>query len=59
MKSTIRLLACAHSSAELIEQYAKVSGVAMPSSPEEFAVYLVQDRAKWGKVVKTIGFKAE
>jgi len=46
-------------SAELIEQYAKVSGVAMPSSPEEFAVYLVQDQAKWGKVVKTIGFKAE
>jgi tripartite-type tricarboxylate transporter receptor subunit TctC len=46
-------------SPELTEQYAKVSGVPMPSSPEEFAVYLAQDQAKWGKVVKTIGFKAE
>ena len=46
-------------SAELVEQYAKVSGVAMPSSPEEFAVFLAQDQAKWGRVVKAIGFKAE
>jgi tripartite-type tricarboxylate transporter receptor subunit TctC len=46
-------------SAEVAEQYAKVGGVPMPSSPEEFAVYLAQDQAKWGKVVKTIGFKAE
>ncbi len=46
-------------SPELIENYAKVSGVPMPSSSEEFAVYLAQDQAKWGKVVKTIGFKAE
>jgi tripartite-type tricarboxylate transporter receptor subunit TctC len=46
-------------SPELIEQYGKVAGVPMPSSPEEFAVYLAQDQAKWGKVVKTIGFKAE
>jgi tripartite-type tricarboxylate transporter receptor subunit TctC len=44
---------------ELIEQYAKVSGVTMPSSPEEFAVYLAQDQAKWGRVVRAIGFKAE
>ena len=41
------------------EQYAKVGGVPMPSSPEEFAVYLAQDQAKWGRVVKAIGFKAE
>jgi tripartite-type tricarboxylate transporter receptor subunit TctC len=46
-------------SAELGEQYAKVSGVAMPSSPEEFAVFIAQDQAKWGRVVKAIGFKAE
>ena len=44
---------------ELIEQYAKVSGVPMPSSPEEYAVYLVQEQKKWGAVVKAIGFKAE
>jgi len=44
---------------ELIEQYSKVSGVPMPSSPEEYAVYLDFEQAKWGKVVKAIGFKAE
>jgi len=44
---------------ELIEQYAKVSGISMPSSPEEFSVYLAQDQAKWGRVVRAIGFKAE
>ena len=47
------------SSAEVAEQYGKVGGVPMPSSPEEFAVYLAQDQAKWGRVVKAIGFKAE
>jgi tripartite-type tricarboxylate transporter receptor subunit TctC len=47
------------SSHELIDQYAKVSGVPMPSSPEEYAVYLVQEQKKWGAVVKAIGFKAE
>ena len=46
-------------SAEVGEQYAKVGGVPMPSAPEEFAVYLAQDQAKWSKVVKAIGFKAE
>ena len=46
-------------SPELMEQYGKVSGVPMPSSPEEFAVFLAQDQAKWGAVVKAIGFKAE
>jgi tripartite-type tricarboxylate transporter receptor subunit TctC len=44
---------------EVLEQYAKVSGVSMPSSPDEFAVYLKQDQAKWSAVIKAIGFKAE
>ena len=44
---------------EVQEQYGRVSGVPMPSSPEEFAVFLAQDQAKWGAVVRTIGFKAE
>jgi tripartite-type tricarboxylate transporter receptor subunit TctC len=44
---------------ELIENYGKVSGVPMPSSPEEYAVYLAQEQNKWGQVVKAIGFKAE
>jgi len=46
-------------SAEVAEQYAKVSGVPMPSSPEEFSVYLAQDQAKWSAVVRAIGFKAD
>jgi tripartite-type tricarboxylate transporter receptor subunit TctC len=46
-------------SRELAEQYGKVGGVPMPSSPEEFAVYLAHDQAKWGGVVKAIGFRAE
>jgi tripartite-type tricarboxylate transporter receptor subunit TctC len=46
-------------SPELVEQYGKVSGIPMPSSPEEYAVYLVQEQKKWGAVVKAIGFKAE
>ncbi|MEK6243831.1 MAG: tripartite tricarboxylate transporter substrate binding protein [Pseudomonadota bacterium] len=44
---------------ELIEQYSKVSGVPMPSSPDEYAVFIAAEQAKWGKVVKEIGFKAE
>jgi len=44
---------------EVVEQYAKVSGVPMPSSPEEFSVYLAQDQAKWSAVVRAIGFKAD
>ena len=47
------------SSTEVIEQYGKVSGVPMPSSSEEFAVFLAQDQAKWGRVVKSIGFKVD
>ena len=46
-------------SPELNEQYAKVSGVPMPSSPEEYAVFMAAEQVKWGKVVKAIGFKAE
>src|SRR5258706_3136201 len=46
-------------SAELIEQYGKISGVPMPSSPEEYAVFMAAEQAKWGAVVRAIGFKAE
>jgi tripartite-type tricarboxylate transporter receptor subunit TctC len=47
------------SAPELIEQYGKVSGVPMPSSPEEYAVFIAAEQAKWGAIVKAIGFKAE
>ena len=46
-------------SPELVEQYAKVSGVPMPSTPEEYAVFIAAEQAKWGAIVKAIGFKAE
>ena len=46
-------------SPELIEQYAKVSGVPMPSTPEEYAVFIAAEQARWGALVREIGFKAE
>jgi len=39
------------------ETYAKVGGVAMPSSPQEYAAFLAAEQAKWNKVVTAIGFK--
>lgn len=46
-------------SEELAEQYGRVSGIPMPSSPEEYAAFLVQEQKKWGGVVRAVGFKAE
>ena len=45
-------------SPEVIEQYAKVSAVAVPSTPEEYSAYLTSEQAKWGAIVKAIGFRA-
>jgi len=39
------------------EQFAKVGGVASPGTPQEYAQFLEQEQAKWGKVVQAIGFK--
>ena len=44
-------------SPELIEQYAKVSAVASPSSLAEYAAFVDAEQAKWGPIVKAIGFK--
>src|SRR5437016_7304173 len=41
------------------EQFAKVGGVASPSSPQEYAQFVESEQAKWGKFVKAIGFKEE
>ena len=41
------------------EQFAKVGGVAAPSSPQEYAQYVESEQVKWGKIVKAIGFKEE
>jgi tripartite-type tricarboxylate transporter receptor subunit TctC len=39
------------------EQYAKVSGVASPGTPQDYARFLAAEQAKWSKVVRAIGFK--
>jgi tripartite-type tricarboxylate transporter receptor subunit TctC len=44
-------------SAAVKEQFAKVGGVASPTSPQEYAKFVESEQAKWGKVVTDIGFK--
>jgi len=46
-------------SPEVIEQYAKVSGIPFPSTPAEYAAFIDAEQAKWGPVVKAIGFKQQ
>jgi tripartite-type tricarboxylate transporter receptor subunit TctC len=41
----------------LVEQYAKVSGVASPGTPEDYAAFLAAEQAKWRRIVTAIGFK--
>jgi tripartite-type tricarboxylate transporter receptor subunit TctC len=41
----------------LVEQYAKVGGLASPGSPHDYAVFLAAEQSKWQKVVTAIGFK--
>jgi len=36
-----------------------VSGVAAPSTPQEYATFLGAEQAKWSKIVQAIGFKEE
>jgi tripartite-type tricarboxylate transporter receptor subunit TctC len=46
-------------SKEVIEQYARVSGIAIPSSPEEYVKFVEAESKKWGTIIRTIGFKAD
>jgi tripartite-type tricarboxylate transporter receptor subunit TctC len=46
-------------SAAVNDQFAKVGGVAAPGSPQEYARYLESEQAKWGAVVRAIGFKEQ
>ncbi len=41
----------------VIEQFAKVSGVASPGTPQDYAAFLAAEQAKWSKIVAAIGFK--
>src|SRR4051812_9661145 len=43
----------------VVEQFAKVSGVASPGTPQEYASFLAAEQAKWSKIVNAIGFKEE
>jgi tripartite-type tricarboxylate transporter receptor subunit TctC len=41
------------------ETYAKVGGVASPSTPQEYAAFLAGEQAKWSQIVTAIGFKEQ
>ena len=41
------------------EQFAKVGGLASPSTPEEYAAFLAKEQEKWSRVVSAIGFKEQ
>jgi len=43
----------------LVEAYGKVAGIPLPSSPEEYQVFVAAEQAKWSKVVAAIGFKQQ
>jgi tripartite-type tricarboxylate transporter receptor subunit TctC len=44
-------------SAAVSEQFAKVGGLASPSTPQEYAAFVAAEQAKWGKIISAIGFK--
>ncbi len=46
-------------SAEVAKQFASISAVAIPSTPEEFRKFVVAEQAKWSGVIKAIGFQPE
>jgi tripartite-type tricarboxylate transporter receptor subunit TctC len=47
------------SSPALIEQFAKVSGIPAPSTPEEYTAFLGEEQARWSGIIKAIGFKED
>jgi tripartite-type tricarboxylate transporter receptor subunit TctC len=44
-------------SAAVMEQFAKVGGLASPSTPQEYASFVAAEQTKWGKIISAIGFK--
>ena len=48
--------AALHSPA-LLAQFAKVSGIAAPATPEEYAAFLAEEQARWSAIIKAIGLK--
>jgi tripartite-type tricarboxylate transporter receptor subunit TctC len=43
----------------VIEQFAKVGGVASPGTPQDYAAFLAAEQAKWSAIVGAIGFKEQ
>jgi tripartite-type tricarboxylate transporter receptor subunit TctC len=43
----------------VMEQFAKVGGLASPGTPQDYAAFLASEQAKWSKVVAAIGFKEQ
>ena len=41
----------------VIEQFAKVSGSTAASTPEEYSMFLAIEQAKWGALIRAIGFR--
>ena len=41
----------------LIEQFARVGGVASPGTPQDYAAFLAAEQAKWSRIVDAIGFR--
>jgi tripartite-type tricarboxylate transporter receptor subunit TctC len=44
---------------ELVEQFAKVSGIPAPMTQEEYLAFLGEEQARWGAIIKAIGFKED
>jgi tripartite-type tricarboxylate transporter receptor subunit TctC len=43
----------------VVEQFAKVGGLASPGTPQDYAAFLSLEQAKWSKIVTAIGFKEQ
>ena len=43
----------------VVEQYAKIGGVASPGTQEDYAKFLAAEQAKWSRIVQAIGFKED
>ena len=41
----------------LLDQFAKVSGIAFPATPEEYAAFVAEEQVKWSAIIRAIGFK--
>ncbi len=43
----------------LAEQFAKVGGIPFPSTPDEYRAFLADEQARWGRIIRAIGFKEQ